>query len=66
VKYVGQTVAVVVKMLEERGYTAEYRVRVGNVSESRETAPPGWVVTTGSLLTDKHADLFVSATNRPG
>jgi hypothetical protein len=54
----------VVKLLEERGYTAEYRVTVGDESTSRETVPPGWFVRSGSLLTEKHAVLFVSSTNR--
>jgi len=62
VKYVGQTVAVVVKTLEQRGYTAEYRVTVGNQTTSRKTVPPGWFVRSGSLVTTKHAILFVSST----
>jgi hypothetical protein len=60
VKYVGQTVATVLKILEEGGYTAEYRVKVGNEHQSRDTVPPGWVVLDGSLVTTKHAVLFVS------
>ena len=64
VKYAGQTVATVVKILEGRGYTAEYRVTVGSETQTRKTVPPGWFVRDGSLLTSNHAVLFVSSTRR--
>lgn len=59
VKYFNQTVGTVLKTLEQRGFTAEYRVTVDSVALVRDEVPSGWFVYDGVASTDHHVILFV-------
>jgi hypothetical protein len=59
VKYLNQTVGAVLKILEQRGFTAEYRVEAGDNNEVRKTAPSEWFVHDGVASTDHHVILSV-------
>ncbi|MFF1823542.1 hypothetical protein ACFVWG_39940 [Kribbella sp. NPDC058245] len=59
VKFVNQTVGDVLKVLEQRGFTAEYRVQSGERSDAPDTVPASWFVHDGAAASDHHVILFV-------
>jgi hypothetical protein len=61
VKYLNQTVAMVLAILAERGYTVpEYRYTKNNFTTSPKTVPTTWFVRSGFLVSGKEVILFVS------
>jgi hypothetical protein len=59
VKYLNQTVGDVLKILEQRGFTAEYRVQSEDRSDAPDTVPASWFVHDGAAASDHHVILFV-------
>ncbi|TDD61304.1 hypothetical protein E1263_08070 [Kribbella antibiotica] len=64
VKYANKTVGDVLKILGERGFTAEYRVETPGYSEPRDEVPTNWFVRDGVPASDHHVILFVSPDQR--
>ncbi len=58
-KLLNQLVGPVVKALQQRGFTVEYRVIVDSGSEARDKVPAGWFVYSGTAMSERHAVLFV-------